>query len=487
MKVFWIVILYFSLNVVRAQTCDQIKSKLFCEDSTALIQNKSMTDLSEIRFIQDFNQSGIEKKCQVGASNDVELEQQLKWEASRIAPLLQKLQSIKEARKIKKSSTGDIDKVEKMILRSSFFNSSQHLEKMTQQIKSKTVWTPRDMGQPINALLIDIKSEYKSSQYIQNANKDLYFSSRVPSVCLAQDPKMKLLKVSGDRDSWRSYQFKKAILDEVSAVRAAEIFKKCLAPPANSTQLCANDSVQKMKMIEKEIEGQICAVKELYPTVGSQLNSVSLEIPSAAGDLVTEGPGDRPTVAEAKSDRFKWNVICPEDLSLGGLARGMLGAASGFATHELSHEVTGRVLGKKLEWDKKSGTWTCRNCSEQIKPIAMAGLLSHNVSSEIIVNNQDNDSQFQKGWLFFNFINTATYFGKDWLARSGKVSGSGYATGTADKKGAGDLRAFSNKESYVLGALMIGHQLFSGYRYLKNRQNYQCKEGGEDPAASTAE
>ena len=95
---------------------------------------------------------------------------------------------------------------------------------------------------------------------------------------------------------------------------------------------------------------------------------------------------------------------------------------------------------------------------------------------QYIVQNQSDDSQFQKGWLFFNFYNTANYFYKDWSGRAGKNAGTGYAGAAISKKGAGDLQAFSNKESYTIGALMLGQQLFSGYRYLQNRQNYQCKK-----------
>ncbi|MBC7743380.1 MAG: hypothetical protein H7061_14375 [Bdellovibrionaceae bacterium] len=469
-----IVLIVFQLiGFVRANTIpDSVKEcrleyeALPC-DRSATIETKALRDLN--KFSKDVAYASKDKKklsCQLDIKTETDLKDFVQIEISRLAPQIQKLQKLRNENSRTASEVSEIDRIEIILKRSSLLSYSSELESIADQIKQEKIWNPNRLSKEIEKKSIKVSKSLKLNGFPEVLFKEMSYNQKNIENC----------DLAGSaNNSARSYHFFKILLQNFSANSVVEAAKKC--PYQKSTgEVCTATKVDRIKILESEISEQVCFLKELSPNIGAQIEKVSLEIPSVAGELVTNGNGPRPSEEEAKSKDFRLNVLCAEDLSLGGLARGAIGAGASFATHELSHEVVSRAVGKKLEWNTSSGTWQCNNCNDQIKPIAIAGLVSHNISSEVIVRNQDNDSQLQKGWLLFNIYSTSSYFIRDWLARSGKIGGSGYATGTVDKNGAGDLRAFSKKESYILGSLMIGHQLYSGYRYLNNRQDYQCKK-----------
>lgn len=463
-----------------AQDCQQIEDRALCKTK------KSATDLSIEKiqsFAQEINYEVGDKKsllCKMGLQNENEdLIELAKWEATRLATHLQKLDAVRESRKlVPESENKEVDQLERIIKNSSLLSYSKEMESISSEIISEKVWNPNQLTPGMNQKLKVAQGKLKQYQFPKEVLKEMSFAKNVPPRCFANNSVLKMLSDSAKENSPRSYHFKKSLLQEFSSSVVLKAYQKCDSPKEQKSQkpVCQISAEEKMKRTEAEYAEQVCVLKELMPQTGSQLNNVSLDIQSVSGDLVTQGRGDRPTEAEAKSKNFRWNIVCPEDLSIGGLARGAAGAGASFLTHELAHEAVSRVTGEELEWNIKTGAWKCKNCKDHIKPIAMAGFLSHSVGSEYIVQNQSHDSQFQKGWLFFNVFNTTAYFAKDWLARAGKVEGGSYMTGAVDRSGAGDLRAFTKKESYIMGTAMVGHQLFSAYRYVKNRQDYQCKK-----------
>ncbi len=448
------------------EKCSIAKEVLPCDQSAKFLKNTTLqlsSFSSEVTYV-----SGNKKKllCNLGLKSEISFKDLVQNEVSRLAPQLQKLQELRETKNYSEANLAEVDRIEMVLKRSSLFAYTSVLDSIANQIKKERVWNPNRLSQEI---------EKKLTQAVTSLKKNNFPDVLLKEMSLNQNKLEECGFTASAKYSPRSYHFNKILRQNYPAPSVLEASKKCI-PAYAQAELCQASSADKIKVIETEVSEQVCLLKELSPTIAPELQDVKLQIPSIAGDLVTSGPGIRPTEEEAKSKNFRLNVLCPEDVSLGGLARGAMGAAASFATHELSHEGVSRVVGQKLEWDIAKGTWSCNNCSGQIKPIAIAGLLSHSVGSEAIVQNQSNDSQFQKGWLFFNMFNTSSYFIRDWMARSGKTSKSSWAAGTIDSKGAGDLRAFSKKESYLMGSLMIAHQLYSGYRYLKKRQDYQCKK-----------
>ncbi len=465
-----------------AQDCLQFEDRALCKTKNPA----NDSSIEKIRSLtQEINFEIADKNallCKIGMKNDdgaEDLKELANWEASRLATHLQKLDALRESRKlVPGSETKEIERLEKIIKNSSLLSYSKEMENLSTEIKREKVWNPNQFTAGMNQKLNVAERNLEKNQFPEEILKEMSFAKNTPSRCNTNNSVLKTLSDSAKESSPRSYHFKKSLLQEFSSPVVSKAFQKCDSPEKQKSQkpLCQVSHAEKMNRTEAEYAEQVCVLKELMPQAGSQLNNVSLDIPSASGDLVTEGPGDRPTEEEAKSKKFRWNIVCPEDLSIGGIARGAAGAGASFLTHELAHETVSRVTGEKLDWNPKRGTWRCTNCQNNLKPIAMAGLASHAVSSEYIVQNQSHDSQFQKGWLFYNVFNTTAYFAKDWMARAGRVQGESYASGRVDKSGAGDLRAFTKKESYIMGTAMIGHQLFSAYRYVKNRQDYQCKK-----------
>lgn len=455
-----------NLDLKSVNECRLEYEVLPCDRSSAT-GTKTIKDMSKFaKDITHFSTDKKELKCQLGLKDESELKDFVRTEISRLAPQIQKLQTLRNKKSNSAETLAEIDRMENVLKKSSFLSYTTELGLVTELIKNEKVWNPNRLSKEMDRKVSDAAKSLKHHDFPEILFKEMSYNQKNIENCAFVRPSMK---------SPRAYHFYKILLQNYSGVAVAEAAKQC-ASSNSSAESCAAPKSERIKTLETEIAEQVCLLKVLSPVVGAQIETVSLEIPSVAGELVTNGPGLRPTEAEAKSKDFRLNVLCPEDLSIGGLVRGALGAGASFATHELSHEGASRVVGKKLKWNTSNGTWSCNDCSDQIKPIAIAGMLSHNVSSELLVRNQTNDSQFQKGWLFFNIFNTSSYFVRDWMARSGKLTKSGFATGTVDKKGAGDLRAFSKNESYLLGALMIGHQVYSGYRYLDNRQDYQCKK-----------
>jgi hypothetical protein len=477
------VLLFFSISSNRAdaQVCQNLEEKVLCHTQN-LVTDKNRQHFrnlgQQIPFLNKDRNLGL---CQLGIqkqSEKVGKKEIIKTEASKLAPLLQKLDSIRESRSfIEKSETGEIDKLERILKKSSLlsYSSSTQLEDLTQQIQKEKVWNPNQLSGEIENKLTSLSSSLGQNNFPDDVLNEMSFAKNLNQECSANSSIIRFLKDSAQNDTPRFYHFKKALAGEFKMTEVEPAFEKC-RKKVSPLSACQLSKEEKIKNLEVEFSEQVCVLKELFPRVGSQLNPVSLEIPSIAGDLVTEGPGERPTEKEAKSKEFKFNIACKEDFSLGGIARMAAGAGASFVSHELSHEAVATITGTDLKWNMQNGTWKCQDCSEYIRPIAIAGLASHSISSEYIVQNPSKDSQFQKGWLFFNVYNTSAYFIRDWMARAGKLKESGFSTGAIDKSGAGDLRAFTKKESYLLGAAMIGHQLFSAYRYVKDRQDYQCKK-----------
>lgn len=446
-----------------ADICPTLETRPLCfETMLSKDQNFSNQLQKQIFNTQD--------TCRLGPSKKFNASLQIEIEASRLAPILQKLELLKQS----DGKSESVKKIEKLFKDSSIIMMSSSAQQNFEKLTDAPVWNPNDLNIKTQSLIRDLNFEAQSKNWASKMNASMNQMALMASSCSASNPKLAFLKSSAQQDSFRVHQFKRALSDTFSAEQISRAFQSC-APPVKKQNPCSTKPEVQKSIAEAETNLKICVTRKLFPDVGAELSDINMSLPSAYGDLITNSLSDAPTEAEAKSKKFKFNFICPEDVSLGGLARGAAGAGASFLTHELSHQGVASLLGEKMTWNLKNGTWTCHNCDKNIKPIALAGLVSHNISSEYLVRNQDNDSQFQKGWLLFNIGNTITYFGKDWLARAGKIKGSSYASGTVDHKGAGDLRAFSNKQSYLLGAAMIGHQLFTGYRYLKNRQDYDCK------------
>lgn len=474
-----ILISFHLLTPAKAESvsdCQTFTDKILCtSSSTELVDRKPIKPIETLQ--EHINQEPLPSQDLVCDKDSTEI---IQFETSRLAPMLHKLEALKKARmQNKESDLTDIEKLQKVIEASSLLSFAEPSAQLFEQLRKESIW---NVQRPSPAVIE--KNKLVQADLVQQNFPDAIFramnsAKKVPPKCLNSMGPIKILSKLAEKGSARKYHFAKALLREYPLAAVSKSFVKCnfeKTSKASKHDFCKMEQEEKISTLEKEFNEQICVLKELSPAAGGQLNKLSLKIPSAMGDLVTDGPGIRPSAEDAQSKDFRLNVLCPEDVSMGGLVRGALGGIASFLTHEASHEAVGRAMGKKLEWNSKTGTWVCYDCNDQIKPIAVAGLLSHNLSSEYIVQNQSDDSQFQKGWLFFNFYNTAQYFYSDWTGRAGKSSRANYAGATINKKGAGDLQAFSKKESYTLGALMLGHQLFSGYRYLQNRQNYECKK-----------
>ncbi|MBC7372240.1 MAG: hypothetical protein H7326_11780 [Bdellovibrionaceae bacterium] len=462
----------------QANECAQVEDQILCRSGapTPVSNRSQLRELSqELSFSSE---QRPELLCRMGIANSKkDLKEVVNFEASRLAPLLQKIQSVRESRKLANGrDSSELDKLERTIKKTSLLSYSDQSDETSAILQKDGIWNPNKLTPPLKKQVQSTTADLESRSFPDTLLREIAFAQNVPENCSRDNSKLAYLKSSAKSDSPQMYHFKKTLLQDSSLVEVQGAVQACSPAKENIPKICTLSAEEKRQTAEQEYNAQVCALKKIFPVAAAALGKLSLEIPSVGGDLVTEGLGEKPTIEEAKSKNFQWNFLCPEDLSAGGILRGIAGFGASLLTHEVSHEVAGKVSGNDLKWNMNSGTWSCQNCSEHIKPIAMAGLLSHSVGSEVIVNTQSNDSQFQKGWLFSNVLNTSGYFVKDWLARAGKVKGQGYATGVADTKGSGDLRAFSNKESYLLGTAMIGHQLYSGYRYLKNRQDYQCKK-----------
>lgn len=467
-----------SVDFVRAQDCSVIESKVLCRNISDG-KDKEIQQLVQLNKQMKFDTADkTNLLCKAGLdSSNEQLRQVMEWELKKIAPLLQKVQEIRSNQNAQNGiNLTELDKLERLIKSASLFSYSAKSTALLADVKSAQVWNPNSIPVRFADQLTAVSDELNTKQFSDNLTEEMSYALNLPLQCVISNSNLNYLNASAKKDSPQTYHFKKSLLAEWPHSKITPVFDRCLKQPVEVGR-CKHSNADKIKDLELENKSHLCVIKELFPSLATQLTATSLEIPSIGGTLVTEGAGNRPTVAEAKSKDFKLNVACPEDFTVGGMLRMAAGAGASFLTHEVSHEAVSKVTGKELEWNLQKGTWTCTDCEGKIRPIAIAGLASHSLSSEYLVNNQGNDSQFQKGWMFFNIFNTTQYFVKDWLARSGKLkSQPGYAGAAVSTKGAGDLRAFSTKQSYLLGTLMIGHQLYTGYRYLKNRQEYQCKK-----------
>ncbi|MEZ0391676.1 MAG: hypothetical protein ACAH59_05640 [Pseudobdellovibrionaceae bacterium] len=460
----------------RSEDCSLSEKQIVCpEIKSAPVKNQK--DLGELGKILPLKLK-VEKKslCDLGVqSKETKFDDFVQIETTRQAQWLQKIQALREGRRLAGiQEISDLDQLEKILKDSSLLSDLEDSKALTHAVQKETLWHPKQIPSPIKNEMGLISQGLKQKEFPKDISSEMNEASRISQACQKASLPLQLLFDSSKSDSPRTYHFKKTLLAQMRASEVKKAIDSC--PLKTQDQSCKMKAAKQTRHFEDEFEFQLCTLRHLFPNTASELNPIRLEIPSAAGDLVTEGPGERPTEAEAKSDRFRWNVACPEDFTAGGLLRMAAGGVGSFLTHELSHEAVARVQGEKLDWDSKTGTWRSHTTPNKHRAIAIAGLASHSVGSEVIAQNFSPDSQFQKGWLFWNMFNTVSYFGKDWAGKNGAKGSRSYASGGMDSRGSGDLRAFSKKESYVMGTLMGAHQLYTGYRYLQSRQNYQCKK-----------
>lgn len=82
------------------------------------------------------------------------------------------------------------------------------------------------------------------------------------------------------------------------------------------------------------------------------------------------------------------------------------GMASSLIVHELSHQAVAMAYGEQLQWNGMA--WSCPQCSpDSIQPIAIAGLASNIITSEILLKREQ--TPYVRGWLSFNIISQVQY------------------------------------------------------------------------------
>ena len=156
-----------------------------------------------------------------------------------------------------------------------------------------------------------------------------------------------------------------------------------------------------------------------------------------------------PTISQAGQieDQARKNFV----FRAGGFGLGWL---TGFAAHELGHEVTSRIVNTPLHWNWDERSWTIDEGGHSLRTVAMGGFAAQIISTEILLNYDKipKDDAFVLGWLTFNVVNALSYTLKD-------------VTGLQDGK-PNDFQAMrdTGMDTTWFQVGLVAHSLWTAYR-----------------------
>jgi len=132
------------------------------------------------------------------------------------------------------------------------------------------------------------------------------------------------------------------------------------------------------------------------------------------------------------------------------------GFLSGFAFHELGHEVVARVEGVGMSWQGADNRWLADTHDKgKLRNITLGGFGAQIISTEIIlgVDKIPKDSAFVLGWLGFNILNSLLYVADNEL-----------------RDGVGDLETLraTGVDTGFVEIGLVAHSILTAYRIYKN-------------------